>query len=99
MSSSLSIATTVATAAKIRKVVWSVSVHTTVFTPPRNVYNNMMQINTTAIAQNGIPQPLNTNSYSTKTTRYIRNADPISLEMIKNKAPVRSDVTPNRCSR
>ena len=53
----------------------------------------------TAGTQNGIPQALKTNSYKTKTTKYIRIAEPIKREIINNKAPVFSDYLPNLISK
>ena len=49
----------------------------------------------TAGTQNGMPQSLKTNSYNTKTTRYIRNAEPNNRDKRKNAAPVFSDLGPN----
>ena len=53
-----------------------------------------MIMNTNAGIQKGTPHVLNINSYSTKTTRYIRNAEPSNRDTIKNNAPVRSDTLP-----
>ena len=53
----------------------------------------------TAGTQNGMPQSLKTNSYSTKTTRYILNAEPNSRDKMKNAAPVFSDLGPKRMLR
>ena len=50
----------------------------------------------TAGTQNGMPHERKTNSYSTKTTKYIRNADPIKREMRKKAAPVFSEAAPKR---
>ena len=91
--------TTVNTAAKIKKVVCNVSVHTTVLIPPLKVYNKIIIINTTAGTQNGMFQALKTYSYRTNTTRYILRAEPSSLERMKKAAPVRSEWTPKRISR
>ncbi len=56
----------------------------------------MMAMKITAGTQNGMPQFLKTNSYNTKTTRYILNAEPKSRDKIKNAAPVLSDLGPKR---
>ena len=56
-------------------------------------------MNKTAGTQNGIPHALNTNSYKTKTTKYIRIADPIRREIMNNNAPVFSEDFPNLISK
>ena len=87
--------TTVIAAAKSKNVVCNVSVQTTVLIPPLNVYINIKVMKITAGTQKGTPHDLKTNSYSTKTTKYIRIAEPIKREIMKNNAPVFSDDFPN----
>ena len=93
------ITTIVIISAPIRKVVCSMSVHTTVLMPPRNVYSKMMAIITMAVAQIGMFQPSKTKICNTKITRYIRNAEPSNRDRKKNSAPVLCASLPMRLPR
>ena len=70
------------------KVVCKVSVNTIVFTPPSNVYNNIINKITSVVSQKGTPMLLRINICNTFITKNSLAVAPMVREMIKNKAPV-----------